>query len=51
MPKKIFVGYLNQFTIELSAPLTRFREILDRQVAESLPAVKTIGGYASVTIV
>jgi hypothetical protein len=51
MPKKIFVGCRDQFTIESLAPLTRFREIPDRQVAESLPGSKTIGEYASATIV
>jgi len=50
-PKKISVGYRSQFTIELFAPLTRFREIHGRQDAGSLAAAKTIGGFASVTIV
>ena len=49
--KKIFVGYRNQFTIELFALLTRSQGILGRQVAASLPGVRTIGGFASATIV
>jgi mRNA interferase RelE/StbE len=40
MPKKIFVGCRDQFTIRIAAPLTRFREIPDRQVAESLPRIE-----------
>src|SRR5438477_12554436 len=50
-PKRIFVGYPNQFTIESFALLTRFRRIPDRPAAESLPALKTIGEYAWATIV
>jgi hypothetical protein len=49
--EKICVGSPNQFTIELFRRLTRFRGIPDRQDAGNLAGAKTIGGYASVTIV
>jgi len=51
VPKEIFAGYPSQFMIESFARLTRFRGIRDRQDAENLAEAKTIGGYASVTIV
>jgi hypothetical protein len=49
--KEICVGYPNLFTSDLSARSMNFREIPGRQVVENLAAAKTIGEYASVTIV